>query len=1065
MGAQAAGYWQQKEDSAAEEERRIDALRKEYGAGETVATKFLQGALDGLLAPGALVGAGAESAGELFRNKWLRDAGRGLGEASSGREALKAIRGLTTAASEGAYAGAEASDIEGERIEATQEARPLLSTISRMAGLSATAIGMGAASAGESGTIATIAANAGEGAAGGAQAAYEHSAPLRDVLSSTAVGGILGGAIAGAGEGVQHLIKKSPDLARVFADKVQDWADNRIIKAAIDRDPKGWKLIAEMAPERKARIAERLRGVDMFGKGDQGILEALTVKSGEADHAVNALAKQLDQTPGVVANTSKMEADIATQIAELRSPGSASLNRIARKIESEVQPFRQKLAIPGTDSLGNEMTMGYRNATFQELLDYKRGLGSAIDWTAKDPLTLQMKRMWRTVADGLNDAADSAGPGIKSMWREANEASSDLRLVSDALKRQIPIHARNRMISATDYLSGISAGIATAVVTGNPLGMLAAAGGALANKAVRTMGSEFFGNLANKFARTVRHISTAAAGGPESAEVLSAIARTKAFMADTAESAGANPTLRQAASESAKQVAAEQLAKKAGPFNPAAWHEKPLNPLQKVLYRTQVLDAASEDIAKVARATAELHPEIPAALDPRRLQKLTRDANGTEAIGSLQNMTAESAAAVPSTPTGDAAGVMLRKLGMALETADPAQAMEKAHEAAGWFRQAGEYAQDDLSKEFAVRTEQALRSELSQPHWGQAGIEYGKMAAPPHAALEHLANPKVVREALSAGEGEVKHAATQAHDALLDAHNARFKLTGEKQPDDIAQKVKGMGHLLDVAEEAVTLDGRPMARLFDAANVSGVYEGTESHLESVNEHTVEKHVGPALDELAGAMKNQRRAGQVAGAMIAPRELDRETYDERVKNLTRSIANPDTVTQHTMYASVAPDVGQLLSNLMGDLPKPTPSVRGKAFETLSQDDLRLANAMWEATTEPMSVFKDLAAGSLDPDKAAYAWKQYPGLQKAAQAGVVDVLMALPEDERSKVPDTVLTQVDSALGFGGKLQDANDPGFAARMSKLYQPAPPKPQPGGMLKTPMAEPTYTERLSGQE
>lgn len=1158
------------DQSTAEEEARIAALREQHGVGETIGTKFVQGALDALLAPGALAGFTAETTGELLRNKALRDFGRGLGEASSGRSAMEAFAGLASAALEGsAYKGAEYADLAKRQLEETEAARPMLSTISRMAGMSALAVTGGLASSGEVAAAANIGMNAAEGAAGGAQGAYERGAPLRDVLGSVAIGGMLGGAIAGAAEGATALVKKTPDLAKVFGEKLQTFADKRAIDAATGGNRKVIGEILGAGPERVERVANRIRAADIIGKGDQGMLEALDAGAKDAGAQLGAIAEQLDKA-GIKPNIGDMRERLLGQVAELRAAGSGTLNATADSIEREIEPFMAKLRVQpsniepelkeasergleemnylrsgmreeslarvreefasgkqirpvevakypdgmfalqdgrhrmtiakelGIDELPAKIRVydddlnitkeingtlpirprrmetatevAYRDPTFTELRTFKQALGAAKSkhMRAQSLQAEELKSLYSNVAQTLDNAADTAGPAIGQQWRNANEAATDFIKLRDGLEAQLIRREQNRFISPSDYGTSIGAGLATLIHTANPVAAGAAAiGTALFHKAARQGGSALFSNLANRFARMSRHVSLSAAGGPEAQEILSALGRTKAFMEDTAARAGANPTLQQTANETAKNVAADQLVKKAGQFDPVTWYAKPLSPLQKVLYRSQLLDHASNDLAKVAEATAQLRPPIPGELDARRLARLVRGGDATTGIGSLQSLVADTAKAAPPTPTGEAAGVALRNLGLGLETADPVEAIARTHEAANWLMTAAEHADDDVSQQFVTRAEQALRSELSDPaHWGQAGEAYGQLTGAPAQYLEHLSDPAVVRDALRSGEVPIASKLREAQAAIQDAHDAAFKLTGQRvtASNDVKQAMSRAQKLFDAAEEATQIDGKPMSALFSAARASGVYETQAA--QEVNEQTVQKHVEQGLDKLTPALKSaaMAKARVAVGSQSVSHELTRSVYDQRLKALADVNSQPDQHQQPGMYAGVAPFIGEKLQQLLNDMPKPIKSIHGSQFDSLSRDDMRLANAMWEATTEPMSVFHDLAAGSLDPDKASYAWKQYPGLQQAAQAGTLDVILHdLTPDERTKLPGEILTQLDAALGFQGRLQDANMPDFAARMSQLYQPAPNKPSPGGMLETPAAEPSFTERLAG--
>jgi hypothetical protein len=123
-------------------------------------------------------------------------------------------------------------------------------------------------------------------------------------------------------------------------------------------------------------------------------------------------------------------------------------------------------------------------------------------------------------------------------------------------------------------------------------------------------------------------------------------------------------------------------------------------------------------------------------------------------------------------------------------------------------------------------------------------------------------------------------------------------------------------------------------------------------------------------------------------------------------------------------------------------------------------------MWEATEKPMSVFDDFARGTVDYDKARYAWKQYPGLQRAAQAGFLDAVSShLSEGERANMPDRMLTQIDFLLGFNGQLQSTVSREFVARIEALNEAEKEKAPSGGgggALELPAAEETFTQRLA---
>ena len=1063
---------------------RVNALREKHGWLGVTQDQTLRGALDVLLAPGALVGAAAETAGTVLRSKLLTDFGRDIGVASSGKSANEALAFV--------LGGADTSAADSARIslEEQEEARPMLTTLSRLAGASALSLGIGGMAGAHSGVGATMAAMGAEGAGTGAQAAYEQSAPLRDVLTSAAIGGILGAGIAGAGEAAQAGLKKAPDLARVIGEHVQEFADSRAVKSVVGRDPLAWRALTKNGKDtsRVARVADLLRAEDVIGKGDEGMLEALQKGIDRTSSDLGAIAKQLDEA-GIRPKTEQLIAAWDDQIAQLRKSGSGTQAGVADAVEREVAPFREKLTrqITQRDAQGRQIVTGdttLRDPTFQELRELKSALGRATKWHQKSQsmATDEMQKLYGATADALNDAAAQGGPQVAQLWRRTNEAASDFITVSDALGSEIARKVKNRFVSPSDYGTGIASALATAVMGGNPIAAIAAgAAASLGHKALREGGSAVLSSLANRFAKMSFRVSQRTAGGAEAQEILEALGRTRAFAAETAERAGANPAARQAAHEAASQVATEQLAKKAGPFTPSEWAKKPLSPLQKVFYRGAILDQASQDLAKVADATRALRPQLPAELDTRRIQRLLHDADGPSAIGATQSRVGQLIESLPATPAGDAAGVGLRQLSQALDVADVADTMSRAHQTAVWLDQIAQQAPDEVSKQFASRAADEIRSELASDAFGAAGRQYRSLVAAPSEMFEAFADPKAVRETLRTlhGHGQLPKALEAAAQQIAEAHDAAFKLAGQARPADLSKQIHAAEKMFHAAEQAVTIDGHRMAQLFEVGGHAGVHGGLPhgEHAPAVSPRTVVDAVEPGIEQIkpflapAGTANARYKPGYMrgaaaAGVLVAPKLLSeqREDYDRRMKQLAGAVADPERALKGTVQAGMGTEIGERMAQLLNDMPKPTPNVRGKAFETMSAEDLRRANAMWEATTEPMSVFADFAHGSIDYDKVKYAWKQYPGLQQAAQAGVLDMLAHdLTDDDRSAVPEAMLTQLDYLLGFGGKLQESVDPAFGARMSALYKPDPNKPKPNGMLESPAAEPTFTARLAG--
>ena len=1045
---------------------RQAALESKHGAFSSGATSFFRGGLDALLTGGAGVGLTLETAGALTGAKGLEKFGRDMGRAATGKSAMEALAFVFGG---GDYAATDYADASSRVLAEQQEARPTLTTISRMAGLAATGLGIGGAAGGHTAAKTALGINMLEGGAAGAQTAYDEAAPLVDVLKSAAVGAAIGGAVTGAVEGIAYGLKRAPDLSKVFG-KVQESAEKLALKSVVGPDAQLWNQIAK-DPARRARIAETV--LPIMNNGDEAIAEAVAAQSAKLGADEITLAKQIteavdDVGPGAM---SEIQDVISKRLAAQTGDNVA----IGRAIEKQVAPFRESLAITQLDDFGKPVVVGYRNPTLAELTTLRQELRPSLKMGRQvgDALGEAHRELFATVARNADAAAEAMGPTIAKGWRATAQAADDMALLSGALERK----AIGETMGAAAH-GGMSAGaIIGAVTASNPIGMLThAVGGALIHKAVEKYGTKAIATLAGRFAKMGTRVSLRAAGGREMQEVLSSMAQAKRFATELSEAAGSNPVARQEAEELARTIAAQQIAKRAGPIDLDAWHQKPLTPMQKVFYRGALLDKVSEDVAEVAERTAALHPGIPEALDPARLAKLTRDADGPAAIGGLQGKVREIASSVPPTPTGEAAAVALRKAALDVERADVAGAMAKAHELAGWLDQSAAIAQDVPTQDFVKGAAKAIRGQLTGQEFGEAGRLYQAIATGGNT-LDGLRNAAKLREALVGldGHGTLPATIQRAQDEIAAAYEASAKLAGTPRPKTLGKDFEAGERILHAAEEALTLDGKAMHHVFETAQHVGIHEAAHPHAEA-GEMTVADavdgeldHVVPILRGAAGLSPRVYRPGAAAAAAALPLTVEegRERYREQMKKLTGAATSMATLEdgQHPLISNGANDA---IGMLLRDIPKPPSGPLGPAGpDALSADDLRLSNAMFEATVDPGSVFRDLASGYIDPDKASYAWKQYPGYQRACQAGIVDMISNdLTQEEREQLPENLLTQLDATFGFGGRLQETSDPMFAARMSEIFhaeqqkRPAPPQ---GGMLKLPGADPTFTQRISG--
>lgn len=1046
------------EAHAAQEQAQAErqaALAEQHGGWETAATNFFRGGLDALLSPGAAAGLTLETAGEVLGNKALHDFGRDLGTASSGKSAMEALAFVLGG---GGKEGAELADTSNQVLREQEEARPLLSTMSRMAGMAATGIGIGGVAGGKTAAATLIGMNAAEGAGAGAQAAYEESAPLRDVLASAAVGALIGGGATAAVEGLAYGVRKAaPELAKVFG-KVQKAADKASLASVVGEDAAVWNQVAK-DPERMARMAEMARTV----KSEHEAVSA--IEAGAARYAAEeqALAKGLDEAFPQGAPVSMLQDADALIAQKLERATTGEARAAAQSLKNTIEPFQERLAIKQADAFGKEVTIGYRNPSYSDLVQLRadlRGIGAP---------GVAKKELVDLLTDGINGAAEQAGPRAAKLWRETMQSADDAHLILGALNRGAVKEASG---AGKAFHTGTVTTLISALASGHPIAALAhglVAG--VGHAALEKVGAQAFSKLANKFASMTARVPLRAAGGPEMQEVLSMLAKTKQFASEMAESAGANPVARQEAEELARNVASKQIEKAAGQFSVENWFTREPTALQKVFYRGQLLDKISEDVASTAARTTALHPSIPETLDVSRLSRITRDAT-PESIGMLQSTMQQIASSTPRTPSGEMAGVAARQAINDLDRANPAMAMAKGNATANYLDELARSAQDEGTQQFAATAAKSVREALASDAFGEAGKAYQAILNAPD--LGKMSDAVSVREALRGLQepGALSSSLRNAQNKVSAAYDALSKLTGEAAPKGLAKGFEASQAMLEAAEKAVTIDGKPMRAVLDAAQ----RPMSAATGKTISETTVSDAVDGELDHLTPVLRDAATGGSprlyrpmsgaaAAAALPLTVEEEREQYDKRLKQLTGASTNPAGAEgQHPMIAAEA---GNKISQLLTDIPKPPSGPLGsEGPQAMSADDLRLANAMWEATMEPGSVIRDLASGYVDPDKAAYAWKQYPGYQRAAQAGILDVLSHdLTQEERNMLPENLLTQLDATFGFGGRLQETSDPFFAARMSEMYRTPPEKrapPQPNGVLKLPGSDPTFTERIA---
>lgn len=1201
------GYEQPVDPTEAAEQARLEA---EHGQAETAGTQFARGALSALLAPGAILGAASEAFGALTHTKFLEDFGRDLGRASTGRSAIEALGGGYGALTADANEATSLADRARIAVDEQERAWPLLSTISQVGG--GVAFGLATGSLAQGGAplgLKGIAAVGGyEGAGAGAQAAYDADAPITDVWTSALLGGaggtVLAGGIGAAGSALAK-VKPKAALEKVFAGEegaIGKFAEERAAKA-IGVRAKHWrkmgdadvrqmtqdvlahhlddgtpvfpKSVMEAARMDEAEMTERL----VRAKGEVGAKLGATVE--RASQFIDETAPQLRIRPRDIAG--RIEREVVSQykggLAEELGAGAEGLVKKLNKM---------------ADALGEDMSIAdfHRQRGLLDDLIYEEQLGGK----KADALTKSRGILESEIVARIDNAADAMGDGS---YRALKQQYQSLTRATKIAAEQSGERG-NRLLSLTD--NGWALG---GLIAGDPLTAIVAGVG---HKLLRERGSAIAATLLRRFAKTPASVDLAKAGGREAQEVMEAIVKTKNFIRDVGEQAGANPSVRAVGENTADDVAFRELVRRAGDFNPKAWATEEASPLARTLYRGQILDTVAKDLAETVPRSVALRPALDFELDPGKLAKLTKDADGPAAIGAVQAKVREIAdarTAMDSAPSprsaaardipsvddipheayfgnesfhpervdidrvsklglenteylregmrpasleairkvddlsalgparasidpdgnvslidgrhrmavakergethipvkliqtnaaGDPVGLVtttvpiqgqasalpaLEQALQRLETADVANALVEGHNVVRGLAQAG-----------AEADARSLALVLGDDAFGEAGKFYRQTIGAPDDMLRELADPGKLRDALRTLElrGQLSQKVADEHADTLAAWQARQKLTGEPMPPEVKSQMREIEDLWSKGEESVTLDGARFGRVVDALE-NMVENKVASRVPQVPQEqqvaeTIKralKHVEPALKP---ALRPRRGASRVrsaiaGGALTGPARLaDRAThYENRLEQISQSVVAPDTEQRAAAINTAPAELRTTLAatwdgkmaTLLRDLPKPSTSIHGRSFSSLSSEDIRRGNAMIDATLEPLSVFEDFARGDVDPDKVAYAWKQYPGLQKASQMGLLDMLQSqLSEEELSSLPGSTLTQLDYLLGFNGSLQETVEFSFSTRMTSVgdqlaqnqgAQPAP----PSRGLQLPTSKPSLTERLAG--
>lgn len=591
------------------------------------------------------------------------------------------------------------------------------------------------------------------------------------------------------------------------------------------------------------------------------------------------------------------------------------------------------------------------------------------------------------------------------------------------------------------------------------------------------------------------------AGGREAQEAMQTLNRAQASIQNAEQAAGPNPVQRQAAREEAAKTASENIAREIGGYDVRNWQQQAPSAISKLLMRPALLDQISHDFSTAVqqRSTPQQF-----SVDPPAAQKLMRDANQPAAIGGLQQQVQSLLQDPPQNQQSQLVAQRVAQAQSELQhVPDAGHAMAVGHALIGDLLAMAKATPDPVAESYALRQAGQLQRNLQSDDWGTAGIAYKLANAPSSDAYQQLSDPGSVREVLRTAQsrGVLTQAIQQQSQVELDAANAVHRLSGTSRAApasttdteaaapaqsqkstaaQIKQSFADLHELASKAEDAILLDGGPVSRVasfyrdrIDNKMVAAV----GSDVTTATAQAIRPKLRMILPTLVGQMPSTppqdppTRAQALAQYSLRLKQLDDISSDDQATVVTDGLSRLPGVPPE-LQQSIAGDVSNTMSMLRSQLPRPQKDLMGND-KPLSSDQLERGNALWEAVTDPTSIFDDFAHGSVNPQKVSMVNQVYPGVIYAAQAGIVDLLMGhVDASKRAGIPDAIMSQLDRAFGFDGRLQESLSSDFSARMSQLpqmtaqqEQQEAQQDQTSGPAPRPLQLPKYpslTERLA---
>ncbi len=370
-------------------------------------------------------------------------------------------------------------------------------------------------------------------------------------MSDGAWYGLTTGGAVGAGSSVLGSAGKAA-LAKMtggrsFKESVKDFAETRAVKQVTGNNAAIYNELTNFGanPERLNRVGRKILDRDLpLGSSLDDAARAVDAQTNDAVQRMKGVAAKLDNA-GVKVSSKDVLGRIDDQLEKLKSVDLDSYKKVAKKLEKEVEPFRQRVQAGKVFRRGDDGVVraeqNFQDLTFSEMWDLRKKLDDTVDWAKRkaSPTTDALKALRKELDDSLtrtlDTKADTAAellaknaetPGgakavasLRDEWKAAKEDFSDFKTIADGIDEQRNRMQKNRWLSPSDYgvaggsanLLGTIAGISTGSVgIGALTGMATSAVGGLAHKFIRERGAGILAKMADRIAKNELRTTQAA---------------------------------------------------------------------------------------------------------------------------------------------------------------------------------------------------------------------------------------------------------------------------------------------------------------------------------------------------------------------------------------------------------------------------------------------------------------------------------------------------------------------------------------------------------------------------